>query len=45
MEDLAGEIAFQTPDDLNFGSSFSEAPRDVVAGALVATQPHDLSCR
>ena len=45
MEDLAGDIAFQTADDLVFRLSFSEVPRHVVAGGLVATQAHDLSCR
>jgi hypothetical protein len=38
VEDFAGDIAFETADDVVFRFCFGEAPRHVVAGGLVSAQ-------
>ena len=41
LVDLAGEEAFEAPDDLAFGPAISGAACDVVAGRLVKSHPDD----
>jgi hypothetical protein len=41
VEDFAGDVALKAAHHLRLGLPFGETPRHVVAGGLVAAQPHD----
>src|SRR5919204_2760574 len=40
-EDLAGDIAFETPHDLRLGLALSESPPHVGLGGRMPAKPHD----